>query len=386
MKHPLVEYARIMREGWLFVVSVLVFGSCTQANPAATCKDGTCSDRSFPYCDTDGSVGGEAGTCVSVTCTPGEIKECRGDMAFTCSESGNGYKLAPCDLGCSDAPMPHCKYLQPKYMPNICDERASEPSLTFANSGTFDPNLDTNCNEVLMQAGGPAICVVHYNTISVATAATLTVAGTKTIHGRGLALVADDDLEIAGTLDVGAHSGANGPGGGVISTSTNMYGANIGGAGAGGATPGGCGATSTTDGGGANAGAQQMNPALLPVLVGGGSFDRAMADDDVDAPVLGGGGGALALVSCHATVRITGIVAAGGGGGFGGFYVFTVPVAGGGGGAGGNVVMQGARVEVTGSVFANGGGGGCGATTTSLGLPGQDGPAEAGPGAGCAQN
>ena len=84
-------------------------------------------------------------TCVAVSCTPGEIKECRGDMAFTCDPTGNGYALESCDLSCADTPTPHCKYLQPKYLPDVCETSPSTVDMVVSSSGMLDPNLDSNC-------------------------------------------------------------------------------------------------------------------------------------------------------------------------------------------------------------------------------------------------
>ncbi|HEX4455465.1 MAG TPA: hypothetical protein VH143_31615, partial [Kofleriaceae bacterium] len=67
--------------------------SCTKANPGASCSDGTCTDSAFPYCDFDGSVGGTAGECIAVACTPGSIAECSGSDALTCNAVGTGYDL-----------------------------------------------------------------------------------------------------------------------------------------------------------------------------------------------------------------------------------------------------------------------------------------------------
>jgi len=53
---------------WLGVAS-----SCTKSNPAAYCTTGTCSDPAYPYCDFDGAIGGEPGTCIAVDCSPGAV-------------------------------------------------------------------------------------------------------------------------------------------------------------------------------------------------------------------------------------------------------------------------------------------------------------------------
>ncbi len=64
---------------WVFVLGCLgIVVACTKRNPAY-CGDGTCVDPSLPYCDIDGAIGGMPGTCIAVTCTPGELAICRGD-------------------------------------------------------------------------------------------------------------------------------------------------------------------------------------------------------------------------------------------------------------------------------------------------------------------
>jgi hypothetical protein len=355
------------------VVSFLVVG-CTKANPSATCGDGTCTDPGFPYCDVDGSVGGVPGDCVAVSCTPGEIKECHGDMAFTCSSTGNGYELQPCDLGCSDVPASHCKYLQPKYLPDICDVPAVVATLSISSSGMIDPNLDTSCTGGVVSQGGADICVLRAGSIEITSSAVLSVVGTSDMHGRVIAFVADQELSIDGTIDVSAHTGVNGPGGGTYSSGGSPMiiqpNTTVGGGGAGAATNGANGATGNisaggADGAGANGGLVVMNPALLASFVGGASSGALGATDTN----FGGGGGALILVSCDGSVDITGTIDAGGGGG-GGARLSLLPFPPEGGGAGGNVVIQGKSVSVMGQLFANGGGGGGGWMSSTLGLPG----------------
>jgi hypothetical protein len=265
-------------------------------------------------------------------------------------------------------------------MPDVCDTAATAPSLSFTNSGTFDPNVDSNCNGgVFNQPGAPSICVVRYGTITVPAAVTLAIVGTKTTLGRAIAFVADTDLDIEGTVDAGAHGGANGPGGGFFQSGgismvgSAGYSSDIGGGGAGGATAGASGATGTANGAANNGGSAATNPGLLSYLVGGNSFTRESVADDQDSVSLGGGGGALLLVSCHGAVSISGTINDGGGGGQSA-VPFLVPLPGFGGGAGGTIVVQGIAVDVTGQVFANGGGGGGGIGLSNLtGSDGADG-------------
>ena len=263
-----------------------------------------------------------------------------------------------CASGCvaEGATAAHCAYLEPRYVPDACDEPATEPSLVITTSATFDTNLDTNCTGgVVTQTGGPDLCVVRYGTFTIEAAETLTVTG-----DRALAVVTDGDLQIAGTLDAAAEVATSGPGGGSITSGTGR-GFSAGGGGAGFHQLGGDGGSSTETGGG-GAGGSEIDPLALIALVGGPR-----------AGFGGGGGGGVTLISCTGTVIVSGTLDVGGGGGPAGFQNALLTRAGGGGGAGGQVVMQGMNVEITGKLYANGGGGGSGRTSTASGADGADG-------------
>lgn len=301
---------------------------------------------------------------------------CDGNMLVTCDAGGNPTPQA-CSLTCVDGPPAHCAYLEPRYLPDVCDVGVPD-ELVVSSDAMFDTNLDAICNGgIIVQAGAAEICVVHHDTITIDAGAAFKVGG-----ARALALVADHALTIAGTLDVSADRTTNGPGGGVIRSGTAPGNSEVGGAGGGGSgfqTPGGAGATSAIDGGGGNGGAQQLDPATLNVLVGGPRPDGMMSSLD---PGPAGGGGAATLISCNGTVSVTGLIDAGGGGGEGGFPVFIGEIGGFGGGAGGYVVLQGIAVSVTGELYANGGGGGAGMTSArNEGIAGSDGTRSATAGA-----
>jgi hypothetical protein len=341
------------------------------------CSAGSCNDPAFPYCDVEGTISGEPGTCIAVSCTPGNIETCLGDVALTCNTTGDGYDHVPCELGCESATSPHCAYIEPRYVPDACDTRA-DTDLVINSAGSFDPNLDSNCNGGLIeQSGGPSICVVHHKTITIEAAGVLRVLGTVPKGtSRPVALVADERFAIEGTLDLAARGFMNGPGGGITTsggpigiTSTTVH---VGGGGSGGKTAGAAGASATVDGGAANGGLQMADPALLSALIGGAAAGGPM-DPTTGGYGGGGGGGAATLISCFGELTINGTVNAGGGGGSGGQVGIGIPAPGFGGGAGGYVVLQGRRIAVTGGVFANGGGGGAGASSTPApGLPGKD--------------
>jgi hypothetical protein len=351
--------------------------SCTTPNANKACTEGTCKDPAFPYCDAEGLISGEAGTCIAVTCTSGEVEMCLGDDALTCNATGDGYEHVRCELGCGETPKPHCKYIEPRYVPDACDAPAEE-NFIVSSSAMLDPNLDSSCNGgVIPQQGAPAICVVRYRRIVVASDGMLKVtgkseSGSAETAGRPIALIADDELTIEGVLDVSADGPVNGPGGGLMLSGGKIEivspGAHKAGGGAGGKTAGAAGGA-VEDGGGGSGGLPTADPALLAVLTGGAAGGRASGGAATIAS--GGGGGAVVLVSCNGTVAITGTIDAGGGGGSGGASLFGGAVPAFGGGAGGYVVLQAKSVAVTGSVFANGGGGGTG-TQANL-APGADG-------------
>lgn len=388
----------VMRTG---VLVLAILAACTKTNPL-DCGDKSCSDPAKPYCDKDGTISGTMNACIAVSCSaPSAFVDCRGDTAIMCNAAGDGYDLMQCSNGCSaaangcnmctpdssfctaggvqhcdsngapstldecamgcvDGPPPHCAYVTPRYIPTACDTPATD-SLDITSNTTLGTDLDTACTGgIVTQTAAPDICVVRNKTITVEAAADLRATGT-----RLLALVADDALDIHGTLDASADGYTSGPGGG----SYNSGGAGaIGnppkaGGGAGFKTAGAPGATQTADAAAANGGAPSTDPAQLAVMVGGPASTNGA-----------GGGGGVILVSCRGGVTVDGTIDLGGGGGHpGSKNVIGNIVEAGGGGAGGYLVVQGLSILITGSLYANGGGGGAGYTGTAAGNIGQDG-------------
>ncbi|HEY4240950.1 MAG TPA: hypothetical protein VGM88_14100 [Kofleriaceae bacterium] len=384
---------------------VAILGACASPNPDFCDATTPCADGR--YCDLDGAVAGTKNACIDVSCTPSAFAQCDGDTALTCTASGDGYAPSACTSGCSptdgchectpstdscvpaglqhcdaaghiastdactlacvDGATPHCGYISPRYLPDICDSPATPPTLDVVNSGSFDTDLDANCTGgVVAQTGASELCVVHDVQIHIENSAELSIIGT-----RALALVADDDLAIDGVLHINGRVATPGPG--ADPTASGGSGdASTAGGGAGFHSAGGPAGNATTTGGAANGGAQLADPATLAVLMGGPS-GGGVINVHVNDPG-GGGGGAATLVSCTGEVSVTGTLDAGGGGGPGGkagAYPFGRPA--GGGGAGGYFVLQGAAIRVVGSAYANGGGGGGGATSAGLGLDGHNG-------------
>jgi hypothetical protein len=357
----------LLRRSWnamrLLLGLALLAAGCTKPNPAS-CADNHCSDPARPFCDVDGTIGGEPETCIAVSCTPNEFTECRGDAALTCNQAGNNYDLLECEFGCGEMGCktpPDCttldcmKHIIPKYLPTICDTLATDAALDITSD--LMESTQGGCTSVVAQTSGPEICVRHYGTIAIEPNVVYRPYGS-----RAIALVADTDLLVKGVLDVSGNiDGA--PGGGLNQSGSPTAGA--GGGGAGNRTAGGPGATTSLDGGGANQGPAEAHPDTRAALVGG---NRSSAYNN--------GGGAATLISCRGRVSVSGAVRAGGAGGPSGYfnaqfqYVQAV-----GGGAGGNVVVQGMAIDISGGLFSNGGGGGGAGDQlngTTAGQPGQN--------------
>lgn len=368
-----------------------------QTEPAATCGDGVCDDPAFPFCDVSGAIGGVPSSCIAQNCDASAFIACDEDRLVTCSADGDDFVFTDCDHGCNadtgacnvcnpnevvfsdnkivscdangnsmpdvvcphtcidDDKGPHCDVLQPRYLDGVCDTAATE-DFDVTQTASLDVDLDMNCNGgVIPQTGAPSICVLRYKTVSIASGSTLTFFSSRNLasinnhDGRSVALVADDLLDVSGTIDISASGGFDAPGGGQAK-SGGLGSTGIGAGGAGFNTFGGPGGSSSTDGGANNGGAATGDPAVLSAFIGG---PRGGGSG-------GGGGGAITVVACRGTIAVSGAITAGGGGGPA-FQVLGTPLSGGGGGAGGYVVLQGLDIVITGGIFSNGGGGGAGA-------------------------
>lgn len=95
------DYHRHMIARWLVTVALLSSMGCgSTANPRS-CLDGSCTDPRYPFCDVEGSFSDLPGTCVAVTCTPGEVVQCRDAQdVLVCNGNGNNYDIEMCAHGC----------------------------------------------------------------------------------------------------------------------------------------------------------------------------------------------------------------------------------------------------------------------------------------------
>lgn len=342
-----------------------LFG-CADATTAIACNssgDGIASTAC-------GSVGCNASTMRCNQCAPSApLCEADGRTLDACDASGIPQTIETCALGCvagSGSASAHCAHVVPPYVPDVCDALASAATLSL--TGTIDPGVDMSCSAIVPQAGGPDVCVLRADSIHVSGA--LVVAGpTGSDPSRPIAIVADHDLIVDGTIDLSAHGVSPGPGGNAARSGTGGSGS-VGGGGAGSFTAGGNGA----DGQG-GVGGLGGAPIAPPVAILAGGAGAGSCPGLSCASFGGGGGGGLLLVSCEGSVLVSGVVIASGGGGQGAHLslqgVILPPE---GGGAGGNVSIAGGAVTITGSFFANGGGGGGGCNGQAAGqCPGGDG-------------
>jgi hypothetical protein len=355
--------------------------TCADTNTLRTCDaqgsmvDRVCSDR----CSTS------AGVAACHVCAANTVV-CRGQESVQCSANGQVATGTPCAHGC-DAASGQCNStrLLPSNLPAAtCDGQADDD---LDLSGSAELNTDTDCSEVVQQAGGAAdICVVRQRDIHVLPGAMIRVTGSL-----ALALVATRTLNIEGSISVAAHAGAAGPGGLVsgaglgrdaVGEGSSMGSAGVDAAANAGGGGGGHGAKGATGGdapgvcskdmpcadpgaGGAMYGSEQLVP--LQGGARGGRNSAAITSSRQAVP--GAGGGAIELVACtDLTIGAQAVVEASGGGGGGGFPGMTdassdTPGAGAGGGGGGAILIEALRVVVQrGAILvANGGGGGGGA-------------------------
>ena len=356
------------------------FLSCTNATTARLCNatgDGAVTqDCGVPGCNTT------AERCNA--CAADEVS-CAGPTSLQrCMADGSGFMaVETCGLGCADGVVgvaAHCRTIAPEYLATICDMPAVDPEELYTVTGTLDTNLASTCTAVVPQPAGREICVIRSGRIRINVGVTMTFTGARVV-----ALVADNEADVLGTIDVYATGLTDGPGGGSIVSGARAT-ATLGGGGAGFKTVGANGGGPSGSGtGGAGGGTQ--NPTTLNSMIGG---PRPIFSGGVTlVGGGGGGGGALMVISCKSTVTVSGIIDAGGGGGGGGRDQVGGPqisfTSAGGGGAGGHVLLQGAQVMVTttAQTYANGGGGGGGTTTDDMiGGVGQDGPRSTSPASG----
>jgi hypothetical protein len=234
---------------------------------------------------------------------------------------------------------------------------------------------------VVTQADSSEAAVLVMNTLSVASAATLHLIGS-----RPVIIAVYGDARIDGKVDASGRGETPGPGAdhncamgsgqsGPVASGQLAAG---GGSGGGYGSAGGAGGNGGTGGSFVDGGKVFGSTALTP-LQGGCSGGRGgvVGTSAVGAAPAGGGGGAVQISAAGTLTLAGGLSASGGGGG----VAASKQYGGGGGGSGGAILVEAHAVAVMqGAVItANGGGGGAGQPEYSslTGQAGEDGPADA---------
>ena len=253
---------------------------------------------------------------------------------------------------------------------------SAAPTQPVALPDDIDTDTSTLCQTV--DVGGVRTCVIA--------ATSMTTTLDVRAHGsRPLVLLASADLTIPATLDASSHNASAGnqgqTGPGVASTvgqpnncasgNGGNGGASIGGGGGGGGSFGSAGGTGGTGQGtmtpGGSVGAKATPPTTLRAGCAGGNGGDGSNTPGSDGP--GGPSGGVVYLVAGGAITIDGAIDASGAGGEGGNVN---KGGGGGGGSGGMIVVDGASIAGTGSIFTNGGGGGAGADMGTHGGAGAD--------------
>jgi hypothetical protein len=407
------EYHRMRLLGVVSLFSLLVASACGVKRNAHRCADGICVDEHYPFCDLDGTLGGEPKECIAVSCTPNEFEACRGDDELRCNASGTNYDQTRCELGCSestggcklceanetrctngkvatcdangavasmvDCPLgcfedqPRCRNVNPSndlapYLdmyPTLPDVDLDNVTINTA-SGVVTNNVTNQPIQglVTFMAYGPTTSIRVFVANHVRLNNVGAFSGTSNVDASGpaLAFVARGPIVVEGTLALPGSAGGikNDPTcrGGIGSFNSALstpYARASGGGGN--ATPGGAGG-SNNGSPGAIGGQVSGNETLEPLRGGcpsGGTRDEYYIDDvnEVGYP----GGGAVQLTS-EISVDVLGkIDVRGMHGDYEAGPMFTAVF---GGGAGGGVLIEAPRVSfgATAKIIAKGGGGG----------------------------
>lgn len=267
---------------------------------------------------------------------------CREDTLVSCR--AGAVEEDDCALGC-DGTEGRCRMLRPSNLPEDTCERAARAFDLVVASGTervIDTSVD--CELVVPQVGGPALCVHWGRRVVIEEGATLRGEASDPGQNRALVLVAGDTLMVNGSVSVSATEfGADAAGSAAAPSSTSSTADNV-------PPPGGSfGERAGAGGSGGVLVAPARGTNTLSPLIGGvagGGFSTGTSASNRG----GGGGGALQLVGCQSIV-VAGVLEAVGEGGR------TRPAAGTGGGSGGAMLLEAASVAISGVISVNGGGG-----------------------------
>jgi hypothetical protein len=248
----------------------------------------------------------------------------------------------------------------------VCLATAPTTAVTLSSSTTIQTSaMGSPCAP--LSGSSAAVCAIAGTTVTIATGVRIAAAGTLP-----LVLIATDEVDIEGTLDVSSHAGgAVGPmSGGSACAAFLALGQAGGGAGGSFGTKGGD--------GGDGAGPTQTGvhgiaaPAMSLALHGGCAGGTGGSTGGGVPGGAGAAGGGVAVLIAGTRITINGTLDASGAGGGGAPTGNTR--AGGGGGAGGLIVLDSPQVQTAAAaqIFANGGGGGGGTSTSPAGGSGSD--------------
>ena len=364
--------------GWISVAALALASTpiaCFDAH-APTCTVDCASDADCPgglTCGPSNKCSHNGASCedTNTPCTLDALR-CKpgGDPAVVekCDASGAWTTSETCATGCVAEAVPHCGHIEPTIaaLKTICDVTATTPVRVLTGNTTILTDDEAMCDFTIAQGGGPEICVIRAGTLLVAQGSLIAFRGPPAI-----ALVADGNVTIEGSIDATGTSSADGPGGGGTRVSGEASMGHYGGGGAGFRTAGAAGGAGSPGAGNAG-GAAVPDPTLSPILVGGFRPKVLAADSSFG----GGAGGAIAVISCTGTVKVSAVIDAGGGGGQpGGDYAAGDFRSGAGGGSGGLISIQAPHIDIAtgGSLYANGGGGGGGNSLSgNLGMLGEE--------------
>ncbi len=256
---------------------------------------------------------------------------------------------------------------------DICLPAPPTGDLTLPTTNPLVTDMNNQCTNVVMQTGGPALCVIAGHSITVN--ADMTATGM-----RPLVLIATDTITLNNTIDVSSTvGGATGAGmnsslcSAATAGSNDNNGAGGGGGGAFGTTGGDGGDGDNPNGKGGKGGKVSSPGPVRGGCQGGNGGDGDMMHKGGAG---GNGGGAIVLIAANQIAIGASIYASGAGGvrGTGNNVNFNSACGGGGGGgSGGLIALDAPTITVGGVLAANGGGGGGGGGDNGTGTSGSDG-------------
>lgn len=327
-------------------------------------------------------------------CTPSTVR-CSADVLVTCGDDGTVAAQEECVLGCFDDE--RCAQLDPSNnLAEALDSAATAGDVVLAEDATINTTT-----QVIEGANGVQDFVMTVDSsgpveVLILQVKSLTAGDITVVGERALAIVADGDISLSGTLSVNAINNQRGAGAmmfadqlpcqGKLGGGDVPSGPAFGGGGGGFGTAGGIGGGALANTSGNVDGNAELSPLRGGCAGGyGGDGDSSGPRGTPNAMDAGAGGGAVQLVSNTTITLASGAsIQANGGGavedkGFATLDCFTTRVCfpGHGGGSGGGILLEAPRVEVIAGtgVFANGGGASCNSYNTS----GEDGHASSQP-------